>query len=67
MSSPEYGTWQYVMGKAMSGRFIATVTACALWFILAYRDRISQEFNATMLVRIFNWYFKRKKDEEDER
>jgi hypothetical protein len=49
-------------GKASSARWLATVCACLIWGILTWRDRISQEFNASMIALILNWYFQSKKD-----
>ncbi len=52
--------------KVASARWLATVAACVIWGILTWRDRIGQEFNASMIALILNWYFQSKKDSATE-
>jgi hypothetical protein len=51
--------------KASSARWIATVAACGIWAVLTWRDRISQEFNASMIALVLSWYFKDKARETE--
>lgn len=50
--------------KLTSGRWIATMTACAVWVILC--KTIPPEVNAALLTLVLNSYFNRKRDPDPE-
>jgi hypothetical protein len=59
-------TRDHIVGKLSSGRWIATIAACIIWAMLAYRDRLSPEFHGGTITLVIASYFQRKRAEDSE-
>lgn len=53
----------HALSKLTSGRWLATMTACAVWVILTLQGVPSGEVQVGLLTLVLNSYFSKRQDE----